>query len=1026
MRNFICRLFGSGAVFALLWVVGAAGAEAQQGTIAGVVTDQSSGTPVAGARVLLGGTNRSAVTNQEGRYTITAVVAGTYEVRVSVIGYAALAQPATVAEGAVATLDFALRPAAVSLDALVVTATGEQRAREMANVVASIKASDIVATAPVTDFASLLNGRTANVQVLPASGTAGTGARVRIRGLNSISLNNEPIYYVDGVRVESSNTGNAALSVGTGGQSISRVNDLNPEEIESIEIVKGPSAATLYGTQAANGVIRITTKKGLAGRTRWTVYSEFGVSNDRNTYPTNYFSWGRSATTNALQQCLLQAAAARTCVVDSLTSFNVLQNDETSFFGTGYRGQVGLQASGGSDQVRYFVSGEFENDLGHYRLPDGEYSRIQTERLLAPGVDLPYEQFRPNEVQKVNLRSNLDASLNRNLDVSLHAGLVRSDGRLPQNDNNVTGMLPSGLFGKGFQGTVAGIGSDWGFFRPGDVFAILTDQDITRFTGSLNATWRPTSWLTTRATVGLDYTSRLDIQFQRLDEGAAFSTFRRGRRTDNRFSIGQYTVDVNGTGSFQLTPAITSKTSLGVQFLHENSFANFANGLELPPGGQTVGAGAIRTGGEATAETITLGAYIEQVFGWKDRRFLTAALRSDDNSAFGKDFDVVYYPKVQGSWVVSEEPFFPASFLDNLRLRVAYGASGQQPGTTDAIRFFSATTSTINGTDTPSLIIGALGNPTLKPERSTELEVGFDAGFLGERANLEVTYYNKKTKDALIERRLAPSIGASTSRFENIGSVQNRGLEAVLTVTASPRPGVEMDLTLSGSRNSSKLVKLGVPPIVQGAIRQVEGYPLYGWWQRPILGYNDLNGDGLLESNEVFVGDTAVFMGYSIPRTELALNLGLTLFDNRVRVGGLLDYRGDYLQRNLTDWFRCTSGAANNCRAINDPSTPLWDQARAVAGRTAAFGATEHGYIEDATFVKLRELSVTYHAPETWARAVRASRLSFTATGRNLATWTEYTGIDPELNGNGQNDVPIDFLTQPLLTSWAFRVNLSF
>lgn len=1030
MRFTTCQISLRAALAAALLVIATSvgWAQQQQGSIAGSVTDRLAGTPLAGVKVSVINTNISAITNQEGRYTLARVPVGTYQVQASLIGYGAATNTASVTAGGIETLDFALRPAAVSLDAVVVTGTGEeQRVRESGAVVARINAAERVAEAPVTNFGDLLMGTTANVQVLPSAGTVGAGVRIRIRGLNSLSLSNEPIYYVDGIRVESSSN---SLTVGTGGQAFSRINDLNPEEIESIEIVKGPSAATLYGTSAANGVVRITTKRGLAGRTNWTVYSEFGMLNDNNTYPTNYYSWGRSPTTTlqpgTVQQCFLLTAAAGGCSIDSLTSYNVLMDPATTINGTGYRGQAGLQVSGGSDQVQYFISGEYDDELGHIRLPEAEYARIVAERGLTG--ELPYTQFRPNEVKKVSVRTNLQAQLRRNVDVAIKSGLVISDGRLPQNDNNVTGMLPSGLFGKGFKGSRGAFGSDWGFFRPGEVFSILAEQDITRFTGSFNTTWRPTPHLTGRATVGLDHTNRIDLQFQALGEGPDFATFRRGRKTDNRFTINQWTVDVNGSGNYSLSSVLTSKTTVGVQYLKEFSFRSDANGSELPPGGKTVTGGAIRSAGEQTAETITLGAYIEQLFGYKDRLFITGALRTDDNSAFGKNFSAVYYPKLQVSWVISDEPFFSRALpVDNLRLRVAYGAAGQQPGTTDAAQFFTGITSTIRGVDTPALIVGAFGNPDLKPERSAELELGFDAGFLDEAAHFEFTYYRKRTKDALILRRLPPSLGGPNAQFENIGTVQNRGLEGVLNIHSTIGTSTGFDVTLSGSRNTNKLLSLSVTPFGGGNnTLNREGYPVFGYWARPIIGYNDINGDNILTPNEVFVGDTSVFQGSSIPQTELSANLGITLFNNRVRIGGQLDYRGDYLANNFTDYFRCTSSAANNCQALNDPSTPLSEQARVIAGRTAALGATPAGYLEEADFLRLRELSITYYASDAIARALRVTRASFTITGRNLATWTGYTGIDPEVNGGGQSDAPVDFLTQPPVTFWTFRVNLGF
>jgi len=1028
-------LFTSLRVFAGLaglWLVVAGALEAQGGTVAGTVLERGTATPVAGARVLLSGTNRVAVTSQEGRFTLAGVPAGTYDVIIAMIGYGAASQRIAVAEGEMVSIDFSLTPVAVSLDALVVTATGEQRAKEVANVVSTVKAAERVKDALVTNFATLLTGQAANVTVLPSAGTSGSGSKVRIRGHSSVSLSNEPIYYIDGVRVEG---GSQSLSVGTGGQSFSRINDINPEEIESIDIVKGPSAATLYGTQAANGVVRITTKRGIAGRPRWNIWSEYGWINDNNTYPTNFYSWGTNTTTSATMQCLLTISAANICTRDSLTSFNVLQDPTSSFFGTGNRGQVGLQVSGGSEAVQYFVSGEYENELGHYLMPDTDQARLQTERGLASVDDLPYEQIRPNEVRRVSVRSNVQAQLGRKADVSANVGLVLSDGRLPQNDNNVTGILPSGLFGKGFEGTRAGFGSQWGFFLPGEVFAILVNQDITRFTSALNASWRPTSYLTGRLTFGLDHTGRTDELLQRRDEGTAFSTFRRGRRQDNRFTINQYTLDLNGTATYPFGAELSGKTSVGVQYLRDYFYGVNAQGLELTPGAQTTGAGSIQSTSETTTEAITLGAYIEQVVGWKDRRFFTVALRRDDNSAFGKNFGAVVYPKVQASWVMSDEAFFPDAFpTDNLRVRAAYGQSGRQPGTTDATRFLQPTTATIAGIDTPGLIIGELGNADLEPERTAEIEAGFDAGFMSDRAHLEFTYYHKKTEDALVAVPIPPSLGASASQFQNLGSVVNEGIEGALTMNRDLSRSVGLDITLAGSWNRNELVTLGegVNPIVLGDQRHVPGYPLFGYWARPLLGFDDRDGDGIIEYNvdttltEVFVGDTAEFLGYSIPRTQFSLNLGVRLFGDRVRIGGLLDYRTGFKQFNLTDYFRCTSSAANNCRAINDSTAPLAEQAAAVAGRTPALGTTIAGYVEDGGFFKLRELSFTFFAPPSLARAVRASNLAFTITGRNLATWTDYKGVDPEINQVGQSDIVRDFLTQPPVTYWTFRVTAGF
>ncbi|OLE39093.1 MAG: hypothetical protein AUG00_03515 [Candidatus Rokubacteria bacterium 13_1_20CM_2_70_7] len=1007
-------------------------AAAQQGTITGVVTDQLNNLPVAGARILLGNTNRTVLSNASGRYTLSAVPAGSYDLRVIAVGFASQTHGVQLLAGGTASADFALSRAVISLDEVVVTATGEQRARESGNAITNIDLAKVLETQTVSNFADALSGRAAGVQVLQAGGTVGTGTRIRIRGQTSLSLSNEPIYYVDGIRVENNSQ---SLSVNTGGQQPSRVNDLDPEDIASFEIVKGPSASTLYGTQAANGVVRITTKHGLAGRARWRVYTEGGVLNDKNTYPTNYRSWGHllpdtfPASSRIVQCTLLNsvkvAGTLNSCAIDSLTSYNVLMDPSQTPIGTGYRGQTGVQVSGGGDQVQYFVSGDYQDELGVYRLPDVEYQRLTA---AASGTAPPYQVFRPNELRQTSIRSNVHVAPMAALDFQGNIGVVQSRGRLPQNDNNVTGFLPSGLFGTGQAGS-PGI---WGFFLPGDVFQILVQQDISRLTPSLAATWRPTTYLTTRATVGMDYTSLTDVQFQQRGQGANFSNFRQGRRNDNRFTLSHYTVDMGGTASFGLNSNITSKTSVGFQYLKDNSSAVVANGQVLPPGGQTITGAAIRTALESTTVAVTLGSYVEQQFGWRDRVFLTGAVRNDRNSAFGSQVRSVWYPKVQGSWVVSDETFFPRSLpVSNLKLRFAYGASGQQPSTTAALLFYAAQTATVLAVSTPTVAdqpgidLTAFGNNTLKPERSAEFEGGFDAGLFHDAVRLELTYYDKKTHDALVNRPLPPSNGINQNRFENIGSVQNRGVEGLLSVTKDVAPGVGVDASLSVARNTNKLVKLGVPTIVNGEIRQVEGYPLFGFWDRPILAFNDANNNGIIEVSEVTVDTAFRFLGSSIPKTSISLNAGVTLFHNRVRVGGQLDYRGDWKAYNFTERFRCV-GVAFNCSAVNNPNAPLAEQARAVAAGSSTLRFSQAGYVVDGTFLKLREASVTYYAPEVWAHALRATSMQISLTGRNLLKWTNYDGIDPELNGNGQSDFANDFLTAPPIRTLAVRVSLGF
>jgi len=303
------------------------------------------------------------------------------------------------------------------------------------------------------------------------------------------------------------------------------------------------------------------------------------------------------------------------------------------------------------------------------------------------------------------------------------------------------------------------------------------------------------------------------------------------------------------------------------------------------------------------------------------------------------------------------------------------------------------------------------------------MEFGFDAGVWNDRLNVQLTYYNKTTHDLLVQRPLAVSIGGSDTRFENIGEMSNRGWEGQLQGTFVKTDPVTFELMVGGSYNDNKLVKLGegIAPIQFNSARQQHrsGYPAGGWWQRPYT-YDDANKDGMIARAEVRLADTAVYLGNPLPKTELQFQPALTLFKN-VRVQALLSRRAGYKTLNNTDRFRCAF--AQNCLAINDPSSPIADQAAAIA----ALLTTDAGYIQDASFTRLREVSVTFNAPKQWATMARSNALSLTLAGRNLATWTNYKGLDPEVTSTpNQNFSTSDFLTLPPVRYFTARVNLAF
>lgn len=1004
------------------------------GTLTGRITDAASRQPVAAAQISIVGTTNGTITSAEGQYTLR-VPAGPVTIRVLRVGYSEQRQSATITAGQTTTLDVVITSVPASLSAVVSTATGTQRRLEVGNAIAQVNAADLTATRPITNVGDLLNGRAAGVAVFGGT-QPGAGIRIRIRGTSSLSLSNDPIYIIDGIRMEGT-TGSSSVSVG--GTTPSRIGDLNPEEIETIEIVRGPSAATLYGTDAANGVVVITTKKGVAGRPQWTYYTEQSAVSDRNNYPTAYTGWRtgttaatRTTTTNALAVfCTLSQVAAGTCVQDSVTSYNLTKDPDATPFGTAYRYQYGLQVRGGSDAVRYFVHGEFESEDGVTTVP-----AFEERYMAARALSLSPRQRNPGGLTKITTRANLNITLSPKADLGVSVGYISQDLNLPRSDDSGTPGIAANIYGgPGFRNNTSATGDTlfgWREFTPRDIYQTETTQLIERFTTSMVGSWRPTSWLAGRLNTGVDFISRTDEQLCRFANCASIID-RQGFKIDNRTTFFTYTVDAGATATRSLSSSIESKTSVGVQFIRNTFDRNGSTGLVLPPGAVQITAAATRNADEASSETRTLGAYVEQSLAFNDRLFLVGAVRSDRNSAFGANFKTVFYPKLSASYVISDEGFFPdASWIDQVRVRSAYGASGVQPGTTDAVPFFSATQFRGESGDVPAVVYTTLGNRNLRPELSTEFEVGIDGNFFGNRLVTEFTFYNKASRDALVSRILPPSLGTgATARLENVGEVQNRGIEALVTLQLIKREQLGFDLTFNGTTTRNRLVTLSeLPNIVLSSTQQHRtGYPLFGWWSRGLSSFEDKNGDGIIryspsaDLNEITVTDTAVFLGTPLPTRELVVTPGLDLFRNRVRITAQLDYKGGFQVYNNTERIRCAS--RNNCQGLFDRNASLFDQARTVLVREHPSRSVA-GFIEDGDFLRLREIALTATLPERWAAVARARSLAVTASVRNVGIlWTKYTGVDPEAFGTTVN-APSSFQAFAPPTYASFRFTFGF
>ena len=1022
------------AVFLVSFFVMPAVARAQNETLVGRVIDQSTGQPLSDVQVLIAGTPRGSRTSQDGRFQIVGVRPGNVEVRALRIGYQAQARTVSIPAGGTASVEFALQPTATTLDEVVVTATGEtQRRRESGVSTAKIDTSQ-VNLANVQNFSDVLSSRAPGVVVQQAGGTTGGASRIRIRGSNSINLANDPLLIIDGVRVNNNPT---STSIGVGGQTPSRFNDINPEDVESVEVIKGPAAAALYGTAASNGVIQVTTKRGKAGRAKWQSNAEYGTVRQVGTYPRNYRQIGTNSNGTRNIDCNLDNQVRGLCTPKPDSLLSILPLELVSPFRDGWRDQFGTNFSGGSDVAQYYVGGDFEREEGVYPT---------------------------NGITRGNARANINAQVRSNLQLSVNGGYTGNRLRLPQNDNNLFGAISGSLIGKAFNCHTP---AENALYGPNDVtcgndtlshgyrtanhpstrfFADDVRQNVERLLGSVQANWQPQSWLNVIHVSGMDLVERWDQET--LPQGAIEVFVPEGSRTSNRAEIRTYSSNTSGSASFGLRRDLRSITSVGTQWNREVFSRTDAFGDALLPGTSSLnGTSSLFAVGESNSDIITLGYILTERLEWRDKVFLSAGLRADKNSNFGVKLPFVKYPSAQISWVVGDESFFPRQdFVRGLRLRAAYGESGQRPDFRQADKYFQPVSVNVEGDEVSGITIGGAGNANLKPERTKEYEFGFDVGLFGDRVNLEFTRYAKQTRDALIGRRLAPSIGATTTQLINLGRVDNKGYEYLVNLKPLSMDRVKFDIAFNGSVNDNKVVDLGegITPIIFGlggdTQRHQNGYPLGSYFGRRIVSFQDINGDGIISrvncptyggvpnpqiaggpACEIVLTDTAVYSGNPLGRSELAITPSLTLF-NWLNVRALFDHRGGLTLNNSTEFFRCsTSGTI--CRGIEDKTASLLEQAKAISTRMGTRG----GYFEKADFWKLRELAFTATLPGSFANMMRAGAASVTLAGRNLKTWTDYTGLDPELNvSSAANFNTADFLTQPPVRYWVARLNLTF
>jgi TonB-linked SusC/RagA family outer membrane protein len=942
-----------------------AGLAAQTGAISGQIIEARSRAPIPNAQVSIAALGAGALTQATGRFLIPNVPVGTHTVEVMLIGYSRVSQEVVVESGQTTVVNLTLSEQAVSLDEVVVTGTaGATQRRALGQSVGRVDASEVIEIAPVREMQNMLQGRVPGAFVRQASGVLGEGPDIAIRGLKSLSLGADPLVYVDGIRVANGPE---------------RLEDLNLAEVESIEVVKGPAAATLYGTEAAAGVIQIITKRGQEGAPRFDFQLSQGsmwIHDPASYYRTAY-------------------RRLEDGTIDSLHLYRQEQALGLDPYTYGHIQGFQAEVSGGTDRIRYYVSGTLDNNRG--------FVEVNKETNWAA-------------------RANTQIVPNAQLSINMNLGLVT--GSLGTVETGGTNSTIGGGLHRGRPQFKHLPQRGWPTLTAQEQYEYLqSHRDTDKFTGSVQVTFNPLSWMEHRLTFGADLSSVMNSSLTPIVEDPDLRTrignVRDGEASKSLSKQRNITFDYGATGIVDLSEALRSRTSAGLQYYGRTSESLSASGEGFPaPGLSTVGSTSTdRTGSAGFSEVATVGMFVQEELQWNNRLFLTAAIRADDNSAFGEDFSIVTYPKFSASWVISEEPFFNLAGIDQLRLRAAYGASGRQPAVNSALRTYSPET---GRGDAPVVQPDAVGNPDLKPERGSELEVGFDLSMFENRLGLDVTGYRQTINDVIVQRINAPSNGFPGSQRINAGRVDSKGFEATVTgqLTAS------LDLNAGVSYLDNKIVHMGgLPPIVinnhASGPTHVAGFPPASQFVRMAVSaefdenYRAINmmcdgGTGNWDPDGTFAGPGGppvpceeaplVYAGTVTPPWEGTFGATWRPMARLSLLAGFGWTKGS-IKFNQNRWAASTSYRVGEENVFPERYTPV----EVASAENGASLNINNFYIEDNSYLRLRELSLNYALPENFL-STRISRGSVSIGMRNVKTWTGYTGGDPESLNSGPTD----------------------
>ncbi|MEX2466138.1 MAG: TonB-dependent receptor [Gemmatimonadota bacterium] len=958
--------------------------QAQTGQVTGRVLDAQSGGPLSEVQVYIPGLQLGALSRADGRFLILNVPAGTHELVAERIGLSSATESITVAAGSTVTIDFSLESAALGLDEIVVTgAAGSARRREIGNSITQLNISE-VRDRPA-DVSTLLQGSAPGIEITGGTSSLGGGKQIRLRGNSSVGMSNQPIIYVDGVRMMDGGfprVGTPGMVQGRGARlTASPLDNINPNDIDRIEVIKGSAATTLFGTEASAGVIQIFTKRGSTGAPVWTAEMQQGTG------------WAKQYGANGLNYMNMEhffrapwwgagydgGEFGRDCVVDNApdnpdSSFDETQNNSVwqgansslegncRYPGAQWYQTYNMSVRGGGQGLQYFLSGAYQDDTGMLPLDEGE---------------------------KYNLQANFTMSPTDDIQIQWSTGLTRQWFQNTPSGNNLSGL------------ELQVMRQERNYLSNGDPreLAKLLDYDfqrwIERVTTGVTVNYTPMTDLTNRFTVGYDYNQQevrnlMPIGFWELPEGSVVADV---------FQKRLLTFDYVGSYRFPITETIRSNFSWGGQAIGDDLRQVTASGQNFPGAVEpTVSSAAVRLSEESREKVWNAGFFFQNVFDISDRYFLTFGVRVDGNSAFGEGFGLQTYPKVSGTWVISDEAFWPESF-GSIKLRSAYGQSGRAPGTFDAVRTWNP----VGFIGRPAFQPDNRGNPNLGPEVTSEFEVGFDGSWMNDRLSATFTYFSQKTTDALMDVSAIPSLGFGSSQLENVGELENKGIELQLDGTVVQGADWGVDLGLGISTNYSKVLSLGGnEPFNALSGRIIEGHSVPVGFDRRVANPDEI-GNGFTTDEYLNDGENVVIAPI-FPTHFVTPTLSVRTPGNIT-----LSARGEYRGGNMVEISPIPVGRSVRSPLCfpyyTDPQNDITLRENIPAiWRERCSTSFNDDYWFDADYFKLRSVSATI--PVDFAFPDRISNATLTMVVANAYDWyREIPWYDVELvpdNGIGQ------------------------